>query len=156
MVQGIVITFWSRLLGGTTLAQLHRDWAFGLHVWKALAAGRHFNVLAIACIRATLVVTDGPLLQRASSMHSEIPKESVVLSVAFTHEIPSYWIGFTTYDLGRKVGAFDAEMEFFPVLKGFLSQEPMKNSIVGCRGKCSATVRAPALAVDHCSSKVVF
>ena len=31
-VQGTVVTFWTRALQGTTLAQMHRDWSYGLHV----------------------------------------------------------------------------------------------------------------------------
>ena len=30
-VQGTVVTFWLRVLHGTTLGQLHRDWSYGLH-----------------------------------------------------------------------------------------------------------------------------
>ena len=29
VVQGTVVTFWLRALGGTTLGQLHRDWGYG-------------------------------------------------------------------------------------------------------------------------------
>lgn len=55
LVQGTVVTFWLKAVRGTTLAQLHRDWGFGLHVYKALLAGKNFNVLALACICATFV-----------------------------------------------------------------------------------------------------
>jgi hypothetical protein len=55
VVQGAVVTFWLHALRGTTLAQLHRDWACGLHVYKAISAGRHFSILALACICATIV-----------------------------------------------------------------------------------------------------
>ena len=43
MVQGTVITFWLRALRGTTLVQLHSDWAVGLHAWKAIV-GTTFNL----------------------------------------------------------------------------------------------------------------
>jgi hypothetical protein len=55
VVQGAVVTFWLNALRGTTLARLHRDWACGLHVYKAISAGRHFSILALACICATIV-----------------------------------------------------------------------------------------------------
>lgn len=32
VVQGTVVTLWLRLLKGTSLGQVHRDWAYGLHV----------------------------------------------------------------------------------------------------------------------------
>ena len=34
-VQATVVTFWLRALMGTTLGQLHRDWAYGLHAVSA-------------------------------------------------------------------------------------------------------------------------
>ena len=71
-VQGTVVTFWLRALRGTTLAQLHRDWSFSLYAYRAVLAGRHFNLLALACLCATLVAIDGPLLQRASTVHLRV------------------------------------------------------------------------------------
>lgn len=32
MVQGSIVTFWLKALDGTNLAQMHRNWAFGLYV----------------------------------------------------------------------------------------------------------------------------
>ena len=64
LIQGTVVTFWNRVLRGTTLAQLHRDWSYGHYAYKANFAGRHFNVLALACVCATLVAVDVPLQQR--------------------------------------------------------------------------------------------
>ena len=42
---------------GTTLGQMHREWGYSLHVYKAVVAGRHFNLLAAAAILATLVAS---------------------------------------------------------------------------------------------------
>lgn len=57
VIQGTVITWWLKASrsDGTTLAQMQRDWGYGMHTYKALLAGRHFNVLALACICATFV-----------------------------------------------------------------------------------------------------
>jgi hypothetical protein len=68
VVQGTVVTFWLRALKGTTIAQLHRDWSYGLHVYKAICAGRNFSLVALACIFSTLVIIDGPLLQVSRSV----------------------------------------------------------------------------------------
>jgi hypothetical protein len=54
-VQGTVITFWLDSLRGTTVAQLHRDWAYGLHVYKAIFCGRHPSLQALACVCKTFV-----------------------------------------------------------------------------------------------------
>ena len=63
-VQGAVVTFWLRVLRGTTLGQMHRDWSYAAYVYRAIISGRNFNLLALACICATVVAVDGPLLQR--------------------------------------------------------------------------------------------
>jgi hypothetical protein len=82
-----------------------------LHIWKALFAGKHFNSLALACICATLVLmgevlpapifrvyeltkrSDGPLLQRASSVTSVLPKEPVPVTIAMAPQIPALFTG---------------------------------------------------------------
>lgn len=63
-VQGAVVTFWLRVLRGTTLGQMHRDWSYASYVYKAIISGRNFNLLALACICTTFVAVDGPFLQR--------------------------------------------------------------------------------------------
>lgn len=57
VIQGTIVTWWLKASrsGGTTLAQMQRDWGYGMHTYKALLAGRHFNILALACICATFV-----------------------------------------------------------------------------------------------------
>ena len=89
VLQGAVITWWLKGIKGTTLAAMHHDWGYGLHFYKAIASGRHFNALALACIYGTLVAMDGPLLQRATSVKQEVPRERAVLQVSITPEVPS-------------------------------------------------------------------
>ena len=62
MIQGTVITFWLRALRGTTLVQLHRDWAQGLFVWKALSgmsAVRHMDGRELTANSGTSFYTPG-------------------------------------------------------------------------------------------------
>ena len=97
-VQGTVITWWIKAIRGTNLEAMHRDWGFGLFLYKAVVSGRHFNALALSCICATLVAMDGPLLQRASSVRLEVPQTSIELSVSITPEIPAYFTGWAILD----------------------------------------------------------
>lgn len=155
VVQGSVITWWLRALHGTTVAQLHRDWAYGLHVYKAMLAGRHFNMLALACICATFVAVDGPLLQRASTVHSRIPEKRVPLSIAITPEVPAYFSGSSQYDLHSSYSESFSEA-FLPIVKDYARGTPITAGVKGCSGTCNATVRAPALALDHCQSTLLY
>ncbi len=92
--------------------------SYGFHVYKAITAGRHFSLLALGCICATLVrlslqldrllalastyrnrhdvvgiqvAIDGPLLQRASSVRLVVPTHSVNLHVLLTPEVLRYF-----------------------------------------------------------------
>ncbi len=66
-IQGTVISWWLQALRGSNVKQLHADWSYGLHVWQAMVAGRHFNALALACICATFV---GASILTASHLHA--------------------------------------------------------------------------------------
>ena len=107
-VQGTVVTFWLRALRGTTLGQIQRDWSYGLYVWRAIVSGRHCSLLALACVCATLVAMDGPLLQRASSVRVVVPNSPVTLSVSVSPEIPSYSTGYAYYPLKTKNTCFSS------------------------------------------------
>lgn len=50
-------------------------------------AGKHFNALALACICATFVAMDGPLLQRASTVRQRVPTDPQLLDVKILPEV---------------------------------------------------------------------
>ncbi|KAK3698987.1 hypothetical protein LTR37_016678 [Vermiconidia calcicola] len=110
VVQGTVISWWLKAISGTTLQQMHWDWGNGLFLYKAVASGRHFNALALACLCGTLVAVDGPLLQRAVSVKSKVTPNPVSLGVSITPEIPSYFSGWRMQD------AFDYTSNFLPIV----------------------------------------
>lgn len=157
VVQGTVVTWWLKAMRGTTLAQLHYDWAAGLHVWQAMGAGRHFSVLAFACLCATFVAIDGPLLQTATSVRSEVPDMAVPLQVSMAPQMPAYFSGWITYP-ERTDGNFgvDTTGDFFPVHHNYVEGEQMRGFISGCSGTCTATIRAPALALESCETDSEF
>ena len=154
VVQGTVITWWLKAVRGTTLNAMHQDWANGLFLYKAVASGRKFNALALACICANLVAMDGPLLQRASSVKLEVPQNPVPLSISIMPELPSYFSGWAVYaSLPSIIGDFSPD--FLPVLRDYESGTPIRG-IAGCSGTCSVIVRAPVLAVDHCFTSIAY
>ena len=116
-------------------------------------AGRHFNILALASISATFVAIDGPLLQRASSVDLRVPNQPVPLSVSLTPELPAYFTGVVDYEFLPNIEIQDFQQRFLPIFYDWAGQKPMKDVITGCHATCTATVRGPALAVDHCISE---
>ncbi|KAK3723539.1 hypothetical protein LTR37_001791 [Vermiconidia calcicola] len=155
-VQGTVVTFWLRALKGTSLAQLHRDWAFGLHVYKAILAGRSFSLLALACICVTLVAIDGPLLQRASTVRPEVSGEPIVLRVSIAPQVQSYSTGMAMFGMVGPVTnpGIDYQDQFLPVVRNYSARIPMRGGITGCPGSWTAAILAPALAVDSCTTRL--
>ncbi len=129
---------------------MHDDWGNGLFLYKAVASGRRFNVLALACLCGTLVAMDGPLLQRASSVRSEIPLQPVTLEISINPEVPSYWTGWSMFQAFPNMG-LDFTTDFLPVLREYNARMPI-SGVAGCSGTCTGTVRAPALAVDSCQT----
>jgi hypothetical protein len=50
--------------------ELHNHWSSGDGVWFAITAGRHFNLVSLGSIAATLIFIDQPLIQKASTVVS--------------------------------------------------------------------------------------
>jgi hypothetical protein len=138
------------------------DWSIaGLHVYKAMTAGRHFNMLALASICAILVLMDGPLLQRASTVRNEIPTGSMPLAVKIAPEVPGYstgWVdaGSESNSNGGTQTAINPRKEFLPILEAYAASSPMTGAVTGCRDTCSATIQAPALQVESCRTEMHF
>ena len=120
-----------------------------------MVAGRHFNLLALACICATFVVVDGPLLQRASTVRLRVP-QPLNLGVSIAPEMPAYHSGWSIYKFMPKVEGLTPSTEFLPVMRDYASGIPIRGGISGCPGSCTASVRGPALAIDHCISKLDY
>lgn len=122
--------------------------------------------------------SDGPLLQRASSVVSaEITNHPMTLKTSMVPEIPKYFSGSwsTAAELGAGntttwSGAFNltyptphgrARNDVFPtikysflhaVAKEWIVDAPFHGVIQGCPGTCRAKLRAPALAAVSCAT----
>lgn len=59
----------------------------------ALSAGRDMGIVGVACIFSTVILIDGPLLQRASTVASMHMPSSQPLSIKMAPELPHGWSG---------------------------------------------------------------
>lgn len=149
-VQGFVVSWWRNAASGTTLGRLHTDWSYGLHAWRALLAGRNFNALALACLCATFVAIDGPLLQRASSVKLVTPNTPLSLEVSVSPELPAYWSGGVIFNQFLNSTYTWTSNAFQNVVDGFIASRTIPGAVTGCPGTCNATILAPALATHGC------
>lgn len=94
-------------------------------------------------ICATFVAVDGPLLQRASTVHSKSAGEDVILQAHIAQELPGYKTG---YFMPHDNGSFylGSNKAFDQVIKHFDLARPL-HAIKGCPGTCEATILGPAL-----------
>ncbi|KAK4619366.1 hypothetical protein CLAFUW4_11573 [Fulvia fulva] len=152
--QGAVVTWWLRAMDGSTLRQLHLDWAAGPgnNLWYALSGYRHSGLLAVSTLCAAIVFADGVLLQSASTVIQASVNEQVVLHVTLAPQIPTDFTGSIINDSA----VFDYvafNPGFQSVLRDFVVQAAIPAPITGCTGTCRATVTAAAMSLVTCVSE---
>ena len=155
--QGAMVVWWSHAVRGTTYLQLHYDWKMSSGAFGAISAGRRTNLIAIASLCAALVVVDGPLLQRASSVSLKVPATPVELQALLVPEIPAHFTGVMLVDdqnapIGVPGAAVDFTNDFLSTFRNYTGGVEMSQAILGCPGECLATVQAAALSLVSCNS----
>lgn len=132
------------------------------------------GLLGLACICSTVVVVDGPLIQRASGVVS-VPNSAVVpLNVTMAPEIPHSATGgwVTIAESGNPdfeqifnetiitangtapnlVAGLSSYQTFYHATYGWKTNAPLDGVISGCPGDCMATIKAPAVFPVECKT----
>ncbi len=89
LAEGVTLSWWKRALDGGTLRGLHEHYKSGTSVWASLSNIRRFNMVGFACIMTMLVAVDGPLLQRASSVTTQVLEDAVAIQATIAPELPN-------------------------------------------------------------------
>jgi hypothetical protein len=101
LTEGITLSWWNRARRGSTLKDLHQRWKQGTSVWACLADLKLFNLVAFASVVTALVVVDGPLWQRASTVISRSLDGPISIEALITPVIPpGYTVGAYTLCYG--------------------------------------------------------
>ncbi len=88
-IQGVVIAWWLRAITGTSIERLQRDWRSGTSFRSAILAGRRMGSLGLACLFSVIVVIDGALLQRSSTVdYVAFAGPPINLNVVMAPEVP--------------------------------------------------------------------
>ncbi|MCJ1437803.1 hypothetical protein MMC27_007190 [Xylographa pallens] len=138
--EGCAITWWREVIKGKSIADLHRYWFYGASAKASLTSGKHFNKVALGCLLTTIVVIDGPLLQRASTITTVSLAGAVTLSVSLSPDPLPF--GFSGLYMTR---AYDINLftpAFASVFREFNSNSAIKLNHTGCGGVCNTTVTA--------------
>jgi len=163
LYDGVVIAWWTKMLRGATLKEVHNYWEHGSSAWHAFLAGRNFNKIANACLLAFLVFVDGPLLQRASGIRAETLTVTTAVGGAGAaggegsgfqvwlvseRGFPANYSGVYMTRANTVSGITPAMAE---VVRDFSSRKGMAIWTAGCRGVCRGEVVGPGWDV-RCNS----
>lgn len=138
------ITWWLKALHGTDLRDLHYSWSFGQGIWNVLYSGKNFNKVALAALLASIVVIDGPLLQRASTIRTQVYTTTKTLLLPIS---PGPFVNGGT---GLMTSLLDGAENltglytptFLSVLQDYNSRKDLVIKNSGCGGLCNTTVMA--------------
>ena len=130
------------------MKDLHKRWSSGDGVWSAIGAGRHFSLVSLGSIAATLIVIDQPLIQRASTIVSTPRSYLTNVTAAIAPEIP--W-GYTGFQPARLQNSQVMTQPMIVAFNGYNTQAPIISDFSGCRDKCQGFVEAGGLAAQ-CST----
>lgn len=150
--EGCTIAWWHKATKGGEVADLHRYWAYGASSKASVTSGRHFNKVALACLLTTLVVIDGPLLQRASTFMARPTTTPIMMSVSVSSDpLPT---GFSGVYMTRAGSIDEVTPAFAQILRDYTSRSAIKLQYKGCEGICNATITAPGFDTN-CTTKTV-
>ncbi|KAN0095144.1 hypothetical protein V8E51_015855 [Hyaloscypha variabilis] len=148
LFQGWTIAWWVEALRGSTVGDLHRHWEYGTSVLASITSARHFNRIALATLIASIVVIDGPLLQKATSSTTQSLASQANITVQISpNSLP---VGYTAVMTGHSGTVFPKFDFIQDVMTGFNSRTAIQLNYTGCNGVCNTTLQAAGFDV-HCS-----
>lgn len=146
--EGARVSWWVTAQRGTSIGALHRAWDHSQSAVPILT-GRRFSLLAISSLSTLIVLIDGPLLQRASTISQSTRRFPVNLTVPMSPT--PFIVGATGYLVDRERNPSLYTELFSTVLQQYNGRQPITLPEFGCKGKCELMVEAPGFDID-CSS----
>ena len=124
-----------------------------------MTPGRGFNLVALATLAAQVVIVDGPLLQRASTVVSIQVTKPVNVTAAIAQEIPYGYTGYGFFSVNSSYFGGPAIMvmnaTFADIFNQYVTRAPITTTFTGCVGSCVGTIKAAGLALE-CSHETAL
>jgi hypothetical protein len=156
LTEGVTISWWRQALHGSTILALHRTWGHGYSFQSAIFSVWRLDRTAIAAICTFLILLDGPLLQRSSTIDSKVFLSPVTLNLSIAEQLPR---GFTG-SADPSTTTINANPEFMIAVQRNLFQKSNIRSPLalssGCLGSCTGTVRAAGVVPSCTASKYSY
>lgn len=135
--------WWRNAMRGATVKSLHQNWNVGDSLWQTLVNWKRFGYAPAACIATTLLLLDGPLIQRALTVRETVPTQSFDITLHLAPELPTGAGGIV-----HPNGNWDASVSESEIFQQWLHKQPIRANASGCAGICQATIEAPGLTRD--------
>lgn len=150
--EGWTIAWWVKMRQGGSIVDYHRYWAYGSGAFRSITSGRSFNRIALACVAMSLIVVDGPLLQRASTTVGQLTTKPVTFSAALSPDpFPRNFSGY------YMTHAFQINMltpDFAKVDQMYNSRSAIALQYRDCDGTCRGTLVGPGFDIN-CTSDLL-
>ncbi|KAK5675810.1 hypothetical protein LTS10_011541 [Elasticomyces elasticus] len=146
--QAAVVAWFHRASNGTTILALERSWEASYSVVHAISQGRNTSLVAIAAILVAMMIVDGPLLQRASTVVAATQSNTMTLNFTLSPEVPKGLSGLWQYEnLMISNAAIQVGQDFTMKSPIALAVEPP------CSGSCVAKLLGPGIVKTNRSTK---
>lgn len=144
---GCTIAWWSKMLKGGTVDDCHTYWAYNSGLLQAARSRRFLNRVALSCLATSLIIIDGPLLQRASTVTTRSTSDLVSFS-AFISPDP-FPRNFSGFYLTHASGAVNMlTPNFGQVAKSFTARSAMYLNYSQCAGICTGVLVGPGFDIS--------
>jgi hypothetical protein len=142
------VSWWYKALRGSTVKDLELDWEAGESFPRAflntIIQRRRLSLFSVASLATALVLVDGPLLQRASSVQRATVIERIQLNISAATQLP---VGFSVQI--SDVGAWKHTAAAVDIFTQHIHDKPITSDAY-CDGTCHATIRALGYAPASC------
>ncbi|KAK5689818.1 hypothetical protein LTR97_012577 [Elasticomyces elasticus] len=146
--QAAVVAWFYRASKGTTILGLERTWEASYSVVHAISQGRNTSLVAIAAILVALMIVDGPLLQRSSTVVVATQSNMMTVNFTLTPEVPKGLSGLWQF---QNIIISNAAIQ---VGQDFTLKSPIALAVnPPCLGLCAAKLLGPGVVKTNCSTK---
>jgi len=146
--QAVVVAWWYRASKGATIRSLQRQWEASFSLIYAMLPSKGTSLaIRLATILVALMIVDGPLLQKASSVITATQTETVTMNLTLAPELPTGFSGYSQNEIGVTSSAS------MYIAQGWTDRTPITiPSPKACNGDCTGRVVGPGVTKTNCTS----
>ncbi|KAF2168364.1 hypothetical protein M409DRAFT_53054 [Zasmidium cellare ATCC 36951] len=154
--EGACLSWWTRVQTGTTLRGLHAALEQASSIPGLFAHLPHFSRVAIASVAMLVLLTDAPLLQRASTVRTYQSTTSTNLTFPVSSDPLQLGATGVIADHSDKFAPGLYNPDFAQVVQQYNSRQDINIANSTCKGRCSTEIVAPGWDVTCTSGTLPF